>query len=394
MTPTQTHPAAFDREIDRQGRDSLKFDLRQHLFGRADVQPLWVADMDFAVADCIIQALEQRLQHPVLGYSLRPQAMAEALQAWLLERQGWQIKAEQLVFSPGVVPSLALAVRAFSQPGQGVVVQPPVYPPFFSCVEANGRRLLRNPLILRDGRFKMDLPGLERLLQQQAPALLLLCSPHNPGGRVWSREELADLIALCAHHDCLIVADEIHADLLYSGATFTPAGLLSERIICLTSPGKSFNIAGITPSVTLIADADLRQRFRRELEAAHLGDGRLLGDIAFTTAYAQGAAWLDGLMAYLQQSRDQALAYAHEQWPLIRPMSPQAGFLFWLDCRALMAERGLNAQDLHRLFIDQAGLGLSAGHSFGAEGSGFMRLNFGLPRRPLFAALERISQLM
>jgi cystathionine beta-lyase len=355
---------------------------------------MWVADMDFAAPDCIIQALQQRLQHPVFGYSLRPQTMAPALQAWLQQRQGWSIPSDQILFSPGVVPSLALAVRAFSRPGEGVVVQPPVYPPFFSCIQDNGRRLLRNPLILKDDVFQMDLDGLERLLQREAPRLLLLCSPHNPGGRVWTRQELEDLIDLCQRHQCLIVSDEIHADLLYPGETFTPAGLLSERVVCLTSPGKSFNIAGITPSASLIADAELRQRFEQELQAAHLTDARLLGDIAFCAAYQQGGPWLDALMGYLQQSRDQALAFAQRHWPLIRPMRPQASFLFWLDCRALMAVRGLDDQGLQRLFIDQAGLGLSAGLSFGSEGSGFMRLNFGLPRQGLMRALEAIGRLM
>ncbi|MEO5342464.1 MAG: PatB family C-S lyase [Gammaproteobacteria bacterium SHHR-1] len=386
-------PSPFDREIERAATDSLKYDLRPQLFGRADVLPLWVADMDFATPDFIIQDLEQRLRHPILGYSLRPQVMTEILQAWLERRQGWRPAAEHCLFSPGVVPSLALAVRAFSRPGDGVLVQPPVYPPFFSCVQDNGRRLLRNPLILKDNQFQMDLEGLERLLQQEAPALLLLCSPHNPGGRVWRRQELSELIALCQRHGCLIVSDEIHADLLYPGECFTPAAALSERVVCLTSPGKAFNIAGITPSVSLIADAGLRQTFQQEQQAAHLTDARLLGDIALCAAYQEGDAWLDQLMAYLQHSRDQALAYARQHWPGIRVMSPQASFLFWLDCRELAAERGLTDTALNRLFIDQAGLGLSAGHSFGTEGSGFMRLNFGLPRKPLLAALERIARL-
>lgn len=349
---------------------------------------MWVADMDFATPDFIVEALRRRLDHPVFGYSLRPAEMADALIDWLQRRQDWSIDPDSMVFSPGVVPSLALAVRAFSQPGDAVVVQPPVYPPFFSCVERNGRRLLRNPLILRDNVFHMDLSGLELLLHKESPRLLLMCSPHNPGGRVWSRQELDELIDLCSRHDCLIVSDEIHADLCHADATFTPAGVLSERIVCLTSPGKSFNIAGITPSATLIADAELRRRFLRELEAAHLTDGRLLGDVAFTAAYQQGDAWLDELMAYLGQSRDLALQHAQRHWPNIRVMPPQAGFLLWLDCRPL----GLDDADLSQAFIN-AGLGLSAGSSFGVEGSGFMRLNFGLAQSRLRKALEAINRL-
>jgi cystathionine beta-lyase len=375
----------FDETIPRAGTDSLKYDLREKLFGHAEVTPLWVADMDFATPACILHALRQRLQHPVLGYSLRTVEMRQALVDWLAHQQGWQINSDWIVFSPGVVPSLALAVQAFSRPGDAVIVQPPVYPPFFSCVERNDRRLLRNPLQLRDNRFHMDMEGLEGLLKQGA-SLLLLCSPHNPGGRVWSLDELQALVALCERYDCLIVSDEIHADLCYSGERHCPTARLSDRVVTLTSPGKTFNIAGITPSATLIANADIRTRFERQLQANHLTDGNLLGNVAFGAAYRQGAAWRTALMDYLAGNQAAALGFVHRQWPSIHAMPAQAGFLLWLDCRAL----GLRGDALSRFFIDR-GLGLSPGFSFGVEGDGFMRLNFALPRDQLMAALGRIA---
>ncbi len=369
----------FDQIIPRAGSGCLKYDHRQGIFGTEAVMPLWVADMDFAVPDAVQQALQARTRHPVWGYGLRDDAMGEAFATWADRRHRWSVEPEWVCPSPGVVPSMVQAILAFTVPGDGIIVQPPIYPPFFAMVEENGRRLLSNPLLLETGRYQMDFEGLVPLLEQAR--MLMLCSPHNPTGRVWQREELARLIELCDQADVLLLSDEIHWDLVYPGATHIPAATLSDRIITLASPGKTFNIAGITPSVTVIADEDLRQRFQLQLKASHLGDGNVLGDAAFLAAYHGGESWLDDLLPYLATNLDLIRRRLPESIQLIEP---EATFLAWLDCRAL----AYVGDALNRFFIEQAGLGLSPGAIFGNEGQGFMRLNFALPRQQLARALD------
>lgn len=382
----------FDTPIDRAGTHSVKYELRAAKFGRADVMPLWVADMEFAAPPCVREALAARAAHPVYGYTLTPREALESIADWQWRRHGWRVETDWITLTPGLVPSLALAVQAFSAPGEGVVVQPPVYNPLFEAIERNGRRVLRNALPWDGARHAMDREALAASLTPDT-RLLLLCSPHNPGGRVWTRAELEALGALCERHDLTVISDEIHADLVYPGANHRPfAGLapeLAARTVTLGSPGKTFNIAGLNTSFAIIADDARRARYREALAAMHWEGPNLFGPVALAAAYREGEAWHSALLDYLRGNRDLALAHIAVHSPSVRCPAPEATFLLWLDCRAL----GLDDAALRTRLVD-AGLGLSPGTQFGAEGSGFMRMNFALPRARLRTALDLLARAL
>ncbi len=385
-------PVDFDRIHPRAGSGALKYDAREAVFGRGEIVPLWVADMDFATAPEISAAIAQRAAHPLYGYSTRPESMKQALVSWMARHHGWQPALEWVRFSPGLVSAIYMAVQAFTRPGEGVIVQSPVYFPFYTAIRENDRRVLNNPLRLENGRYRMDLVDLKRQIEAGA-RLLLLCSPHNPGGRVWSREELEALLTLCREKEVVILSDEIHCDLVYSDHTHTPlASLPGAKEVCVTllAPSKTFNTAGLTTAAVVIADERLQKRFDRIVCGVHLAGGNLFGDLAFEVAYTHGEAWHRQLMAYLEKSRDLMAAFVADRLEGIEMVVPEATYLAWLDCRAL----GLSDRALRRFFIQKAGLGLNPGLQFGRNGSGFMRLNFALPRARLFEALERLERAL
>lgn len=379
----------FDTPLSRLGSHSVKYDLRGAKFGRDDVLPLWVADMDFAAPACVLDALRARLEHPILGYTVIPPSTYEAIADWQWRRHGWRVEPDWISLLPGLVPALALCVQAFSRPGAGVVAQPPVYNPLFETVERNGRRLVANPLRWTEEGHRMDFDQLQAALTPDT-RLLLLASPHNPGGRVWRRDELERLGELCLAHDLLVVSDEIHADLVYPGARHLPlaavAPELAARTVTLNSPGKTFNIAGLNCAYAICPDPGLRARLRAAAQTLHLESINLLGPVALEAAYGQGEAWLRALMDYLGGNLELALTYLARRLPYIGCARPEATFLLWLDCRAL----GLDDAGLRQRLID-AGLGLSPGTQFGPQGGGCMRLNFALPRQQLRAALTRLA---
>lgn len=383
----------FDTPLSRLGTHSVKYDLRRLKFGRDDVLPLWVADMDFAAPDCVRAALAQRVAHPLYGYTLTPESTFRAIADWQWRRHGWRVEREWISVLPGLVPALALCVQAFTRPGEGVVVQPPVYNPLFEAVERNGRRVVRNPLLWDGHRHRMDFDGLEAALTPDT-RLLLLCSPHNPGGRVWRREELERLGELCLRHDLVAVSDEIHADLVYPGARHLPlaavAPELAARTVVLNSPGKTFNIAGLNTAYALCPDPELRARLHAAASTLHLEGVNLFGTVALEAAYGGGEAWLEALLAYLRGNLDLVRDHFAHRLPHIGCPPPESTFLLWLDCRAWCRQRGLDDAGLRRRLID-AGLGLSPGTQFGPEGSGFMRLNFALPRPRLSDALPALT---
>lgn len=383
--------SGFDREIDRTGTHAVKYDARQAVFGRADVLPLWVADMDFAAPEAVTQALVERARHPVYGYSLFPDSLYEALIGWFARRHGWAVSRESILMAPGVVPSLHAAVTAFAAPGDGVIVQPPVYPPFFTAISRTGRRVVENPLRPdSDGHWRMDLDGLERCARDGAK-LLLLCSPHNPVGRVWREDELQVLLAIARRHGMTVLSDDIHCDLTWPGHRHRLLATLAaadEMVITAVAPSKSFNIPGLGLSALVVPDAARRDALRRVFESWHLEQANPFSIAAFEAAYRHGGAWLDELLAYLQGNRAFVCDFLATHLPAIRPAPAEGTYLLWLDCRAL----GLSDAALRAFFVDEAGLGLNPGTAFGTGGSGHMRLNLGTRRAVLEEALARLRQ--
>jgi cystathionine beta-lyase len=380
----------FDRIIDRNGTCSVKHDGRLTYFGTADVLPLWVADMDFAAPLAVTRALTNRAAHPVYGYSLYPESLFDALIAWLKKRHGWDVAREDILIVPGVVPSLYAAVMAFAKPGEGVIVQPPVYFPFFSAVTTNGRCLVENPLSLVNGRYSMDFDHLEQCAQDGA-RLLLLCSPHNPVGRVWHHAELDQLLRLARRHDLTILSDEIHADLVYPGHQHTVLATLataSDKLITAVAPSKTFNIPGLGLSALIVADPGLRGALHTVFASLHIGNTNPFSIAAFEAAYREGETWLDSLLSYLAGNRDFVRSYLASQLPVIRLVEPEGTYLLWLDCR----EMGMSDEQLREFFVKQAHVGMNPGTAFGQAGSGFMRLNIAAPRAVIIEAMARIAQ--
>ncbi|MGP1716562.1 MAG: MalY/PatB family protein [Methylophilus sp.] len=388
----------FDHPIAREHTQSLKYDGRAAIFGTDDVMPMWVADMDFAVPAAITKALQTRADHPIFGYSMAPESLYEALMDWLLATHDWQVKREWIVLTPGVVPSLNLVVAALTAEQAGVIVQPPVYFPFFSAVTNQNRRLIENPLLLKnDGNlsYQMDMTQLEEYAKDAQ--MLLLCSPHNPVGRVWQKDELRALLAIAEKHDLTILSDEIHADLVYSDAQHIPLSRLSmdtdssseasHRIITAVSPSKTFNIPGLGLSVLIIPNEAHRRAIQTHLQKMGVSVTNPFNLVAFEAAYREGGEWLSALMAYLQDTRDEAFAFINMHMPTIGVICPQATYLLWLDCRQLQ----LDDAALNRFFIEEAKLGLSPGAMFGQGGEGFMRMNIGTPKANVMDALSRLK---
>lgn len=382
----------FDREIPRTGTDSVKWDGRAGYFGTDEVTPMWVADMDFAAPQAVTDALLARAKHPVYGYTLFPEDLFESLIGWLQRWHGWQVEREWIVMAPGVVPSLHAAVLAFSQPGESVIVQPPVYFPFMSSVTETGRKLVLNPLKLEQGRYHFDLEHLEQCAAQGA-RLLMLCSPHNPVGRVWDRQELNDVLAIARRYDLVVLSDEIHADLIYPGNTHIPLATLegaADNVVTTVAPSKTFNIPGLGLSALVVPNPSHRAALGKAFGLLHVGASNPFSIAAFTAAYHHGAPWLEALMQYLAATRDAVQQFLQDRLPQIRMIEPEGTYLVWLDCRSL----GMSDKQLKDFFVREAGVGLSPGAVFGEGGSGFMRMNIGASRKLVMAALKHVAQAM
>jgi len=381
----------FDRIIPREGSAALKWDGRKSVFGTDDVLPLWVADMDLAAPEAVTQALAARAAHPVYGYSLFPDDVYESLIDWLRAHHNWEVERDWIMMAPGVVPSLHAAVLAFAAAGEGVIVQPPVYFPFFSAVTATGRRLIENPLLFADGRYRIDFDHLERCAADAR--LLILCSPHNPVGRVWSEEEQREILRIARKHKLVVLSDEIHHDLIYPGQRHIPLATLADDgddIVTAVAPSKTFNIPGLGLSVLVASKPEQREKLRRAFDLLHVSGANPFSIAAFSAAYRHGAAWLDALMAYLAESRDEVATTLAREAPAIRVVAAEGTYLLWLDCRAFCRERGLDDAALNRFFIERARLGMSPGSLFGQGGDGFMRLNLGAPRGVIREAIQRL----
>lgn len=382
----------FDVLIDRRDTDALKIDAMPAIWGRSDLMPLWVADMDFATPPFILNELRHRLEHEILGYTMRTSRWASSIVAWQQNRYGWSIQPEWLNFVPGIVPGIALIINCFTEPGDTILVQPPVYHPYFHVPQNLGRRLRENALDLVDGKFQIDFERFGR--DVRGCKLFLLCHPHNPGGRVWTSDELRRMAEICHREGVIVVSDEIHADLTLPPFCHVPFAKVSEVAaeccITLMSPSKAFNMAGLTSSYSIISDEALRERFHRFLANSELHLGHAFAFNSVAAAYSHGTEWLEQMLDYVQGNIDYVEQFLASELPQIGMIRPQASYLIFLDCRKL----GLSVQELNGLFVDKARLALNDGAMFGKEGEGFMRLNVASPRSMIVEAMYRLKKAL
>ena len=380
----------FDEVVPRRGTASLKWDGLLERYGDADLLPLWVADMDFKTPPEVIRELVERVQHGIFGYTIRPDSYFDAIQQWFMTRHGWKVERDWIDHAPGVVPALGLIVETFTEPGDKVIIQPPVYHPFFSVVESQGRELVQNPLLYRDGTYEMDFDDLAAKAESGAK-ILILCSPHNPVGRVWSREELMRLGDICLSHDILVVSDEIHGDLIYPGHRQIPFASIStefaNRSITCTAPSKTFNLAGLQTCSIIVPNDKTRETFHNALVARMMGGANTLGMVALEAAYRHGGPWLDELMVYLSENLAFLETSIQSRMPRLRVIQPEGTYMVWIDFRGL----GIETKTLEEFVVKRARLALNAGSMFGVEGEGFMRMNIACPRSTLEQALNQLA---
>lgn len=379
----------FDEVLNRRGTGSLKWDACRRFFGADGVLPMWVADMDFRTVPAVVEAIRARAADGVFGYSLSPDTFYDNTISWFCRRYGWKTKREWILGSPGVVPAIAAAILAFTKPGDGVLIQTPVYYPFRESIIGLGRRVVENPLLPEGGTYRMDYAHLKEGLQQAV--LAILCSPHNPVGRVWRVDELQEFGNACLASDTVIISDEIHADIVYRGFRHTPVASLSKPLrnatISCHAASKTFNLAGLQTAPVIIASDRLRNPFSAMLRSLGFYGSNIFGAAATAAAYGSGEEWLEELLAYLSGNIDFLEGFLAANVPGIRFTRPEGTYLAWLDCRGL----GMDDGDLKRFFLHEAGLALDDGPMFGSGGSGFMRLNFACPRSTLETALSGIA---
>lgn len=381
----------FDKVIDRTGTESLKWVYPRKVLKVEDAIPMWVADMDFEAPPAVVEALKLRVEHGVFGYPLVPPSFFTAAIGWLKRRHGWEVEKKWMAMTPGIVPALNYCVRAFTRPGDPVIIQTPVYHPFYYAIENNGRRVVRNPLRYDGRRFTMDLDDLRAKID--APGrMLILCSPHNPVGRVWEREELEALGRIAVERDLVVIADEVHHDLVYRDhrhhvlAALSPE--LAQQTVTCIAPSKTFNVAGLTTAAVVAANPDLHKEFENEEERSGFDLGNALGIVAFEAAYRHGEDWLEELLPYLEANVDFMAVFLEERVPRLKLIRPEGTYMALLDCRGL----GLEPAALNDFFLKKSGVYFSAGTLFGEESAGFVRVNFGCPRSTLREALERVER--
>ena len=382
----------FDEVIDRRDTNAVKLERCKALFGTEDVLPLWVADMDFRTPDFIIDAIQKRLEHPILGYTMPSKSFYSASISWIKEHHDWNIQRDWFGFLPGIVPGLSFAVQSLTKPGDEIIVQPPVYYPFFHVIEKNHRVLVQNQLKEENGKFVMDFDDLEKKFTSKTK-LFILCNPHNPGGRVWTIDELRRFAAICEKHQVTIVSDEIHADMVLPGKTkHTPLATVSawseQNTVTFMAPTKVFNMPGLISSAYIIPNAELRHRFVEFLEASEMNSGNMFAYTAAVAAYENGDEWRKQMLDYVQGNIDFVADFLKKNVPQIKPMIPEASFLVWLDCKDL----GMETDELHKFFSLKAGLGLNKGTIFGPGGEYHLRLNVACSRSILEKAMKQLKE--
>lgn len=383
----------FDTVIDRRKTKCLKYDFAKKRGMPEDVLPMWVADMDFKTSSYVEDALAEWAGNGIFGYSEVQTPYFETVREWMKEHHGWEPQEKWLIKTPGVVFALAMAVRAYTEPGDAVLIQQPVYYPFSEVIQDNGRKVISSDLYLgEDHRYHIDFEDFEKKIKAEKIRLFLLCSPHNPVGRVWTLEELTRLGELCVRHGVTVVSDEIHHDFIFQGEHHVFAGLKKEleeiSVIC-TSPSKTFNLAGMMLSNIFIPNRTLRRKFRKELDAAGISQLGIMGLVACEAAYSKGGEWYQAMMTYVKDNITYTRQYVKEYLPGVAVMEQEATYLVWLDCRGV----GLDAEELDRRIIHQAKLWLDSGKIFGDSGKGFQRINVACPRSVLNEALQKLKKI-
>ena len=385
-------PVDFDTVPNRRGTNCFKYDFAREMGMPEDVLPLWVADMDFPTAPAVLERLHALAEHGIFGYTGVKDAYFSAVHNWYAQRFGWETQRSWLVTTPGVVFAIAIAIRAFTQKGDAILIQQPVYYPFANKVTENDRQLVVNPLVLKNGRYEMDFADMERKIVDYHVKMLLLCSPHNPVGRVWTKEELLRVGEICQKHGVLVVSDEIHADFTYAGHTHRVFASVKSKFadftITCTAPSKTFNLAGLQNSNIFIPNRQLRHAYKKELSACGCGGTNCMGMAACQAAYEAGADWLEQLKQYLAGNLAYIRQFLREKLPDIALIEPEGTYLVWLDLRKL----GLTEQQQRQLIVQDAKLWLDTGTLFGQVGEGFERINIACPRATIEQAMQRLER--
>jgi cystathionine beta-lyase len=381
----------FDEVVDRSNSDCSKIENLKSIFGREDIIPLWVADMDFKSPPAITQALLKRVEHGVFGYTVQTEEYFNSITNWLYKRHNWKVNKEAITYVPGVIKGFNFAIEEFTEVGDNIIIQPPVYHPFRIMTTALGRKVVNNPLMLENGKYKIDFEGLRKIISDKDCKMLIFCNPHNPGGRSWTPEELKDLAKICFENNIFVVSDEIHSDLALPGFIHTPFATVSSEAennsITLMAPSKTFNIAGIVSSYAVITNKDIRDKYHNYVKRRSLDEGTLFAYTATKAAYNECDDWLDEMLKYIKGNVDFVDSYLKENIPDIKAIIPEASFLIWLDCRSL----NISQKELVNLFVFKAGLALNDGSIFGPGGEGFMRLNVGTSKSVLEKALNNLK---
>lgn len=386
----------FDKIIPRRGSGAFKYDALGDRFGNPDLTPLWVADMDFATPDFILDALRQRLNHPILGYTVEPADFRPAITDWQKSHHNWEVKPEWISYIPGIVKGIGLAMLALTKPGDGILITPPVYHPFRIVTELNGRVKVDAPLREADKRYELDFEAIERAIAEARDnghpvKMMILSNPHNPGGTVWSRMELKQLAALASREKFIVISDEIHADMTFPGHSHTPFATVSEEAaansVTFCAPSKVFNIPGVVVSYSIVPDETIRKKFHSFLEASELNAPGLFPPVALIAAYRQGEEWRKKMLEYVWGNVEAVERFIADNIPGISVWKPEASFLVWLDCRSA----GLSHAELTHVLQDMARLALNDGEVFGTEGTLFFRLNVGAPRKIVMEAMHRLA---
>jgi cystathionine beta-lyase len=384
----------FEKQTNRYGTASVKWDLAETIFKQEQVLPMWVADMDFEIPKPVIDALVKRAEHGIFGYTACMEPYYEATINWIRKQHDWTVEKEWVVFSPGVIPALNMLVQALTLPGEKVIVQKPVYYPFMQAIENNKRTVINNPLKFINRRYEMNFCDLEEKALDPLAKLLILCSPHNPVGRVWTRDELSRLGRICTQNNIIIIADEIHSDLVLKGSCHTPFASMSEdfltRSVTCTAPSKTFNLAGLHVSNIIIPDPKIREKFTFSLKCNGIMGPSVFGATALVAAYSHGKEWLQQVLEYIQDNLEFLKSFIKQHLPLVEVIEPEATYLVWLDFRGL----ALKQDEIKRIILNEAKVALDPGHIFGREGRGFQRINIACPRSVLEQGLLRIEKAL
>lgn len=380
----------FNQKTNREHTSSVKWGLTKQIFGADDVLPMWVADMDFSPPNEVKEAIQERVDHGIYGYTYSPPSTTEAIQQWLKKRHGWVINHSWVLYSSGVVPSISIAIEAFTAPGDKVMLQSPVYTPFFEMIEKNNRKLVNTPLKLINNRYEIDFTLFEDHLKDGVK-LFLLCNPHNPSGRVWTKEELTRIGELCYQYNCLILSDEIHSDLILKNK-HVPIALLNETFSDITitciAPTKTFNLAGLQASAVVIPNKQLRKAFKDVQERQGFFSLSTFGIVGMEAAYRFGEQWLEELLAYLRENVHTVKEYIDIHLPGISMMEPEGSYLIWLNCRELH----LSDEELKNRLLNKGRLALEPGIKYGPGGEGFVRMNVACPKEVVLEGLERLKK--